>query len=244
MASKSETGHAKNVEKFQILITSCLGYTTRYNPSNNKIKILNLQNVKILADQSLTDLTAQETPRKTTLNDRQILFEELPKLATRIVFGLAACEDVHKITVDDAMPYVRKIHGERKSKKILNPSPEDPKQISASQRSYANQVEFYDKLISYVLAQPKYLPNETELQETALRAYETLLRDANKAAIDVDNAWLNALVKRNETLYTPIDGLVDLALAAKKYVRSVKDITPEERKQISVLKFTRPRKKK
>jgi hypothetical protein len=239
-----ESGHAKNINNFETMINRCLGYDTRFNPANSLLKILALQTVLTNANTAMSNIETQANPRTNAINIRQELFLEMQKLATRVLDALIASEDVTQRTVDDAKTYIRKIRGERKSKKILNPSPEDPKQISASQHSYANQVEFYDKLIQFALTQPNYIPNETDLQKIYLEDFETQLRTATSNCIALDTPWLNALAARNDILYAPKSGLVDRALAVKKYVRSVKDITFEEYKQISGLKFTRPRKKK
>ena len=240
----AETGIIPNLENFDKLISACIGYDTRFNPANNKIKIPALQTVQTKAQQAVQDVNAEETPRANVINGRQSLYAELPPYVTNIISALSASENVDKRTIADAMVWVRKIRGERRSKKILNPAPEDPKQISASQRSFSNQVEFFDKFITFVLSQPNYLPNEPELQETALRAFEVKLRKANEDAVDANTPWLNALAARDVILYAPVNGLVDLALATKKYVRSVKAITPEEYAQIAGLRFTRPKKKK
>lgn len=239
-----ETGHAKNIQNFETLINRCLGYDTRFNPANNLLKIPALQTVLSDAGTAMENVDLAATPRTNAINDRQALFVEMSKLATRVNDGLAASEDVTKRTLEDAKTYIYKIRGERKSKKILNPAPEDPKQISASQRSFANQVEHFEKLIQLATSQPKYIPNETELQKVSLEDFEQQLRDANSACIAVDTPWLNAIAARNLVLYAEVTGLVDRALAVKKYVRSVKEITLEEYRQISGLKFTRPRKKK
>ena len=239
-----ETGIIPNIENFDILISSCQGYSSRYNPSNNKIKIPALQTIQTNAGQSILALDDLATPRSNTIAARVTNYVTLPPYCTRIVNALAASEDVDKRIVQVAQTYVRKIRGERKSKKILNPSPTDAKQISASQRSYFNQAEFFHKLITFVLAQPTYAPNETELKEAALTAFHTLLCQLNQDAIDADTPWLSALNTRNQILYAPKTGMIDIALAVKKYVRSVKSITKEEYNQISKLVFTRPKKKK
>jgi len=43
MASTSETGHAKNVANFEVLISFCSGYGASYSPSKNALKIPQLQ---------------------------------------------------------------------------------------------------------------------------------------------------------------------------------------------------------
>ena len=54
----------------------------------------------------------------------------------------------------------------------------------------------------------------------------------------------NTTQNRNNALYATDTGIVDLAEEVKKYVKSVKTITLPEFRQISGLKFTRPKKKK
>jgi len=240
----TETGIIPNIDRFGILISACQGYGTRYNPSNNKIKIPALQTVQTNALQAIQDINDLAAPRDTVINARFLLFQQLPLYVTRVISALIASENVEKVTIADAMVLVRKIRGERKSKKILSPSPQDPKQISASQHSYGNQVEFFAEFITFVVYQSVYQPNETELLEPALRDFETQLREANKECVDVNTPWLNALIARDVILYAPKTGLVDLALATKKYVKSVNAISPDEYAQIASLKFTRPRKKK
>lgn len=238
-----ETGHAKNLANFETLINRCLGYDTRYNPSNPLLKITAMQTILSDGGTALANVETQKIPRTNAINDRQQLYDEMQKLSTRIIDALIASENVTRLTVADALTIARKIRGERKSKKILNPKPEDPKQISASQRSYANQVEFFSRLYTFALSQPTYTPNETDLQETSLKAFEQQLRDANSACIAADTPWLNAIAARDVVFYAAATGLVDRALAVKKYVRSVKDITPEEYAEISGLYFKRPKKK-
>lgn len=240
----SENTLISNIENFTKLISSCLGYGARYQPSNNKIKIPNLQNVLAQSKLSIKNINTLAQPRTNTINARLQLFNQLPSYASRIVSALSACENVHQTTVNDAMIWIHKIRGVRVGKKVLDPSPNSPKQISVSQRSYVNQAEFFSQLIAFVLSQTEYTPNETELQEPALHTFETQLHQANLTAVDANTPWLNALIARDHIMFDPITGLIDLALTTKKYVRSVEAISLAEYKQISGLKFTRPRKKK
>lgn len=239
----AETGIIPNIEKFATLIASCQGYSTRYNPVNPKLIITALQTVHTNAIDSVDDVTNLASPRTNVINARQDLFALLPPYATRIIASLSVSVNIKKNTLDDAKYFLRKIRGERKSKKILNPSPENPQQISASQRSYQNQAEWFSKLINFVLSQPTYAPNETELKDAALHAFETSLENTNDAAINANAPWLQALINRDIILYAPETGLVDVAFDVKKYVKSVKEISAEEFALISGLRFTRPKKK-
>jgi len=140
------------------------------------------------------------------------------------------------------MTIVKKIRGTRASKKILNPNPDEPQQISASQQSFNQQIEHYNKFIQLIIANPNYQTNETELQAAQLQTFETQLRAANQLVIDKTTPYLNALQTRNTIMYAPKTGLFDIQKEAKKYVKSVKTITLAEFRQISGLKFTKPKK--
>ena len=243
MASTSETGHAVNLNNFNIIINRCTGYSTRYNPTNNLLKTPALQTIYTTGTTALQNIALLKPAWQNAINLRQQIFFDMEKLATRVINAYDATEAVTDAQVKDAKTIIRKIRGERKSKKILNPGPDDPVQISVSQQSYANQIMHFAELIGLLAAEPTYNPNETELQTANLGIFITDLNSANQKVISTQQPYLDALSQRNTILYTPKTGLVDLALEVKRYVKSVQTITPAEYKQISVLKFSRPKKK-
>jgi hypothetical protein len=245
--STSETGHAVNVGNFSTLISRCTGYNTpvvRYQPSNTLIQIANMQTTYTNSNNSLAAVDVAKPPYTKRVNERHPLFHEMELLATRIVNALDASPNVDDEEVQDAMTFVRKIRGARKGKKILNPNPDDPQQISVSQQSYIQQLEHFNGLIAFVAAETNYNPNEVELQNAQLTIFAQSLATANDNVTQATTPYLTALTNRNNLLYTPITGLVDVALEAKKYVKSVKAILLSEYRQISGLKFRRPPKKK
>ncbi len=244
MASTSETGHAVNYNNFNTLITRCTGYLGRYNPTNTSLKVSNLQTVYTNAGNALQDIIHFKPAWDNAINQRQQLFFDMEKLTTRVINSFDSTEAVTDAQVKDAKAVVRKIRGERKSKKIINPGPDDPNQISASQQSFANQVLHFGTLAGLVVAEPTYNPNEAELKGPALFTFLDSLTAANEAVATAQQPYLDALTARNTVFYQAKTGLVDLALEAKKYVKSVSSITLPEFRQISGLKFSRPRKKK
>ena len=204
MASKSETGHAKNVANLKKLISKCIGYGARYNPTNNLIKIPNMQNVQTASANSLTTVNTTKAPYTQAVNTRAPLFQEMEKLATQTKNALDATENVEDNSVQDAMTYLRKIRGARKEKINDAPPPPDAiateaaKQISASQQSYDQQVEHFSKLRNLVTSITNYMPNETELQPAGLLATENQLRAANDAVVAAATPYANALQSRDE----------------------------------------------
>ena len=243
MSSTSETGHAVNFANFLILISRCIGYALRYNPANLQLTIINLQALHTATGNALQALVLATPAWANAINNRQSIFFNMEKLATRIVNAFDATQGVTDAQVEDARAIVRKIRGARKGKKILNPSPEDPQQISVSQLSFANQMGHFAELIAFVAAVPAYTPNETELQVTQLNIFLGSMGTAMDTVNATQTPYLGALASRNNTMYGPVNGLVDTALEVKKYVRSVSSISKEEYQHISGLRFTRPKKK-
>ena len=242
MATTYETGHGVNYNNFNTLNTRCAGYGTRYTPVNTLITITALQTVYTNAGTALQHIAQTKPTWSIAINQRQKLFLDMEKLCTRIINAFDATEAVSDALVKDAKAILRKIRGARKSKKNLNPGPEDPAQISVSQQSYANQVMHFGELVGIVTAEPTYSPNETELQSASLVSFLNSLNTANQNVATSQQPYLNAITERNIVFYAPKTGLVDRALEVKKYVKSVNSISKDEFKQISGLKFSRPRK--
>jgi len=243
----TETGHAKNVANFEDLISFCTGYGASYNPSKAAIKLPALNTLHTEAVSKLAAVNSAQTPWSNTISAREIVFEPLSKLITRIVNSLET-SDVPKQVVDNAKTIARKIQGKRATPKNTTaptdpaaPVEENSKNISASQMGFDNRIENMDKLIQLLSAQTGYAPNETELTTAALTSMLTNMRTANTAAINAFTPLSNSRIERNKTLYQAETGLVDVAGDVKKYVKSVFGGTSPQYKQVSGLKFTKPR---
>ena len=239
MSSTSETGHAVNLINFQTLVSRCAGYGPRYNTNNSRIQVANMSALSSNVINAIQNITTTKPAWDNAINIRQTIFADMVKLSTRVINAFEATENVTEKQVEDARTVIRKIRGERKSKKVVTPSPDSAEQISASQQSYANQILHFTELIGIVSADPTYTPNETELQVAQLQAFQQSMGNSFDTVNTTQNPYLAALATRNDLMYTSTTGLVDVALEAKKYVRSVSAITKEEFKQISGIKFRR-----
>jgi hypothetical protein len=191
----------------------------------------------------MTAITLAKPSYDTAVNIKQTAFNAMEKFVTKIINAFNATEDITDKDVEDAMVFVRKIRGQRKSKKVLNPNPDDPQQISASQQSYAQQLQHFESLINLVKSFPAYVPNETDLIPTALDTYYTDLKATFDNSVAATTPYLNALLARNKILYEKKTGLVDVALESKNYTQSVSAITPPEFRLVSGIKFSRPKKR-
>lgn len=243
MASTSETGHAKNVANFEELIGFCNGYGAAYNPSKASIKIAALQTLLTSAQAALAAVKSAKTEFDNATNDREIAFEPLKKLATKIVNALAAT-DAAQQTVDDANTANFKIQGRRATAKaIAQPAKEgekavEPNNISTSQQSYDSQVDNFAKLIETLSAEPLYAPNEVELQVASLNTLLADLRNKNSSVITATANLSNARIERDKILYAGLSGLYDIAQAVKQYAKSVFGATSPQFGQVSGIKFT------
>lgn len=249
MASTSETGHAKNVANFEDMISFCNGYGGSYNPSKIAIQIPSLNTLRTNAENAVADVNAANTAFINATNARQIAFNPVKPLATRLVNALEATDATDEL-IKDAKTLNRKVQGARKSKGTKPETPPTPpdtlaedKQISVSQQSYDSIIENVGKLGELIISEPTYAPNEVDLQVVSLTNFHNNLKTTNTAVINATTAISNARIARNNILYADKTGLYDIAQEVKKYVKSVFGATSPQYKQVSKIKFTKPRKK-
>jgi hypothetical protein len=246
MASTTETGHAKNVATFEDLISFCTGYGATYNPSKAALKLpaLTTQNTGAIA--ALQAVKVAKTAYDNATNARELAFKPMKSLSTKIINALAATEAT-KQTVDDVKSTNMKIQGrrakavEKPDAKALAAGAEPVKTASTSQQSYDKLIDHFAQLIATLTAEPKYIPNENELKVATLNTMLTDLRAKNTAVITATTALSNARIARDKALYAETTGMVDTAQDAKQYVKSLFGATSPQYKQVSGLKFNRPK---
>lgn len=244
----NETGHTINVANYKSQIAFNAGYGSKYAPTNDLIKLTNMQAHCKLCDDATVEASKQEGIFGELVKQRKIIFKPLDTLSTQVVNAFASL-DLDNAIIEGAREYNRKIQGTRatplKSKKAktteTTSNAEEPKTISASQQSYDNLVQHFEDLSNWVAAQSLYKPNEAELKVTALQTYLAKLKKANKDVTDAEPTYKNALQARDVLLYAEKTGLVDVALKSKKYVLSVFKANSAEYKQVSSIKYTRPK---
>ena len=139
--------------------------------------------------------------------------------------------------VADVNTIVTKILGERASK--ATPTAKDPAGTSASQQSFDNTANNFQKMVKLLAAQPLYAPNENDLKVSSLNAKYTALDTVNKAVKKGTVPYNKAIIKRNKALYTPTTGLVDVGQGSKDYVRQVFGFSSPEFKLVVKFKFTK-----
>ena len=240
-----ETGHSKNVANFEEVNSVCTGFGAAYNPSKLSIKIPAMTAMLTTGKNVLQVVKVAKTAFDNATNAREIFFAPIQKFCTRLINALKAT-DASQQLIDDAITVNHKIQGVRAKKIIEEPASDNTtessneaehKNISVSQQSYDSLIDHFAKLIQVLYSEPLYVPNELDLKVAALNTQLANYRTLNTAVINAHTAYSNAIIARNSFLYQPSTGLVDTALEAKKYVKSVFGATSPQYRQISKIQF-------
>lgn len=239
-----ETGHAKNVANFEDFISFVTGYGATYNPTKTPIKLVSLNTLLTTAKADLATVTTKTVAYNNATNARAVLFSPLRTLSTRLVNAFIATDATAEM-IKDAKSINRKLQGKR-AKEVQTPEDPNapaPNNISASQQSFDQLIEHFNKLIELLKTEASYAPNETELKIVTLSAQLIGLKTANTNVSNAHTAFSNARLARNKTLYKEKTGMYDVIGDVKSYVKSLYGATSPEYKQISKIKFTKPKAK-
>ena len=172
--SASEVGHAKNVANFADLIAYCTAYGATYNPSKTALQLASLDTLLASAQTELANVTTAKNAFDTVTGNRQLAFEPLKSLATK-VFNYLSVTDATDQTIADAKTINNKLQGKRAKTVTENPDPENGNPpnntVSVSRQSYDSLTENFSALIDLVSSVRSYTPNETELTPASLTAF-------------------------------------------------------------------------
>ena len=243
MASTSETGHAKNVANFDELLSFVTGYGAVYNPSKATIKLTALQTLATSAKNAINAVNAALPAYSNAVSAREVAFEPLSKLSTRILNALKATDTTTQVD-ESATTLVRKIQGKRATPKLTEEEKTaakaagtETKEVSSSQMSYDSRLDSFDKLIKLLTSITLYAPNEADLKVTALTTLYNDLKMKNTAVLTATTPLSNARISRNDILYKENVGLIDIAFDTKTYIKSIYGATSPQYKQVSKLQF-------
>lgn len=250
MSTYIESGHAKNTANFDHLIALLLTYGTNYTPSSPSLAITNLQTVLTNAQTALTTVKNEYNGWKNATNGREIAFDPLKGLSTRLLNTLVAV-GANEQTIKDYKTLNAKVQGSKLTKAdagiIEDPNADAAnkttlpvkKTVSVSQQSFDNLIEHYDKIIKLLASVPAYNPTETALKVATLQTTLANLKTLNTAAYTSAAKVSNARIARNKILYENPDALIVLAKAVKAYIKGKFGASSPEYGQLSSIKFTK-----
>jgi hypothetical protein len=241
MASNSETGHAINIANFRTLRDRCEPFGGTFNPKRTALTLVQLMAKWNTANVKQNAVITALQQSKQPINEREILFKDVDKGVTRIVNALYATEATEQVK-KDAKGIANRFRGIRPKKpKVVEGTPTE-ESVSQSHQSFVQKANTFKELVELLKTVTEYDPNETELTTAELDNTYDALKAANDGIGSILAAVGTARIARNKELYEPVNGLVEVAQAVKKYVKSVYGATAAEYKSVSGIKFTRPKK--
>lgn len=260
MKKKSTTGNAINVANLELLIAYLVAMGASYNPSNQTLTIANITIKLNLGKTKLQSVNTTFNGFNSTRNLRRTEFKPLKKLCTRIINALIACGASSEM-IANAKTINRKIQGGR-AKSIITPVPAtqavttpiveteptvpdgvlkstiiEIKNISVSQQGFDSTEDNFAKLLTLLLTEVLYQPNETDLTSPSLSLKQDALKQTNLNVKAATPAYTNSLTSRDIELYQTTTGLVDLALLSKNYCLSVLSASNPNYKTINKIHF-------
>jgi hypothetical protein len=246
MSKNAESGHAKCGANLESLISVINGFGAAYNPSKPSLSLSNLNALSQNVNNALNLVNSASGRYTIAIAARTVAFKPLSKLATRILNAIRASDTTQQID-DAAQSLVRKLQGKRATPKLTTEQKASlkaegivKKEVSSSQMGFDNRLDGFDKLIQLLSPLSQYAPNEAELQLATLINYYNTLKALNAEAVSAETQLKNARLSRNDIFYKPETGLVDIATAVKKYIKSLFGATSQQSKQISGLTFKVP----
>lgn len=242
----NETSDANNVANFNSLISNCVGFKEKFNPSNAKIQIAALKEFSNQSDLAIKEIQVKTAAYNNAVDNRKVIMSQLKALARRVVNAFKA-SDIREETVSNISGVNRKIQGQRakpaaKLAKSLGAAVSEenqtiPKTISTSQQGVDKVVSNFSQLIELARAEPAYTPNEPELTIASLEAFYNTVRAANNAVVDAETDLTNARIARNKLMYDTDSNIAALAQSVKNYVKAAFGSSSREYKSISSIKI-------
>lgn len=235
MASSSEVGHNKNVANFNTLAQILEEMGQLYNPSNANITLISLAPIQSNLAITVSNLNEKKPLYTNAVAEREISMTEMKKKTSRILNSFKSI-NVSEKDKKNATALVKKIRGDRKSKKI-NLDNADATTISTAQLSYDSRIANIDALISFVSSHPEYTPNEADVKVPALQTDNQELRILTYTVNATISSLITARKDRNDILYHNVGNVIDLAKEIKSYLKSLGDAGKPYYKAAVRLKF-------
>jgi len=237
MSSTSERGIKTNLANYGVLISRISEFTT-YNPSNSLLVISNMTlqktNANTLHEDYLTALEAASVPMK----NRETKYDLVRKIIVKSV-NYYESTTASKLAKEKARGILKIMLGYNVKVFRLDDGSPDPKHISNSHQSYNEIINRFFELLQLYISNTEYAPNENAIKITELQTLYTDTETLNTSVNGVVAHAINLRHKRDHALYDIDTGIIDVALACKKYVRSLFGSRSDEARSVTEIVFTR-----
>jgi hypothetical protein len=256
-STQKKASHFLNMTNFEHLVTICKSYDSLYNPTKTNYSISELDLLCANSKSVLAKVSSKELAYSMDTNERELLFNDLKHLSTRILMGFKSV-GATKVHLDDLAAINRKIQGrravaiteeektlmalqlkEKEAGTVVDPNVKQLKKNSVSQLSFERLIDNFSKLIELAKVTTEYNPNEVDLKVNALIDKLAAMVLANQVVSQSTINLTNARFERDNLFYLQENNLVDTAMAVKNYSRSVFGTRNIQNKQLTALSFNR-----
>jgi hypothetical protein len=236
-SSVSETGHYKNVVNFKKLKISAEGLGASYSPQKEILKLSFIETLLTDATKAHDEVKAQVNTVALAIDNRQLVFENIKPLATRVINTMSST-DVDQKTIEDAKSINAKIQGARIDKKDKSTDTEENNNsISVSRQSYDSYYENFKSLGNLLEQDGNYNPLEEDINIVGLTTKKNEMLASNVDVTTKNNTLETLRIVRNKILYTNENSVIVVAKGVKKYIRGKFGISSPEFAQIKNLEF-------
>lgn len=239
MASKFETGHFINLSNFGTLI-SYLGTQPLYSPDATDLSIAQLTTYKQEVEDATNALVTEAAQLQQVINDRIQTFEQMRKLATRIMRYLEANSLDHE-AIKDVRTFYKELQSKALNKKqVINEDGSvSEKTYSSSRLSYHSKAEHFQQMVARLATMPVYNPSDNTISLASLQAMSQTLNNHNAQVNTKYQLVTNARNERDNLMYQKDTGLVDKALRVKKYLQYKYGTQSDQYTYANSLRFTK-----
>jgi hypothetical protein len=224
---RADSRHVKCVINLEQLIVHSRALGSNYNPENEKIKLPALKTLLASAKNINAAVSTSFSVYCNAVFERETAFKPLSKFLTRILNALYVSM-INKQVEDSDISLVFKIQGYLaiSNSSAVEFKTEESKnkigfEMSSTHRSFDNRLDNFDKLIRLISSVKLYAPVESDLSIDALRLLYDNLKAKHLDAINAELCFNFLRLTRNDILYKPKTGLVDITDDVKLYIKSI-----------------------
>ncbi len=234
------------MQSFEKLVGICTGYGGKYNPGRQNLRVENLSDMLKQAREKLQQVSIAKTNYEQAQNDRELAFQEVRVLTSRIMAELKSSGALPP-TVADAMVMVRKIRGYSLAKKPATAA--SAEEVNTTENTAVNHGRSgkrfgyitvnFGKLIQTLSSEPEYQPSMPELNVDNLKERLARLQSVNDAMVNKVAEWRLARMERDVFFYQGRNSLHSIAIAVKQQVKAIFGPQSEAAKLVSKIPFTK-----
>lgn len=231
--------HVKTADAFSKLVGFCTGYGGKYNPGRPNLRIESMVSQLDEARQSFETVKNAQANLNNRVNKRKQKYDQLSKLAASILRALEASGAATE-KQDHARQFLHQMVGRTSKNRAPIPSEAAPEKKTQAnlQLAFVSKADSFSKLVKAVSTEPLYVLNEPELSPEGLTTVVNELDQLNQQVDEARKVWRNALIARNELLYSA-SSLCSTARAVKKYVRAIYGPGSAQYAQVKALQFAK-----